>query len=63
MNTYGLKLFKKQRKGLIIGESRDRQCWWIRWNGNGKNTSYCYAKDFIVLRNTTRKQVPTNPTT
>lgn len=36
------------RKGIIVGESRDKSCWRVRWDGN--KTNYAYHKDFITLR-------------
>ena len=37
---------RKQREGDIVGESRDKQCWLVRWDGM-KRAKYRYAKEFI----------------
>lgn len=33
-----------QRRGIIIGESRDKNCWRIRLDGNAQSTVYNYHK-------------------
>lgn len=43
-----LCVFKKPRKGLIVGESIDKECWWVKWNGN--KYPQAYAKIFIQKR-------------
>jgi hypothetical protein len=63
LTPYGLEVFEKQRRGLIVGESRNKECWWVKWNGNKLPTSY--AKEFIELRplttnNTEEKDVTNN---
>lgn len=43
----GLRLKYDQRQGVIVGESRDRRCWWIKWNG--LKTVYSYYKGYIEI--------------
>lgn len=35
----------EKRDGVIVGESRDKQSWWIQWNDIGNR--YKYGKEFI----------------
>jgi len=56
LSKEGVATFKKQRQGFIIGESRDKKCWWVCWDGN--TSSYCYWKGFITrLLPTTSEQL------
>ena len=38
---------KKKTTGRIVGESRDRQNWWVQWDGDKGKQSY--HKSFIYL--------------
>lgn len=36
-------------RGTIVGESRDKKCWWVTWDMHSAKTRYCYHKDFIEI--------------
>lgn len=35
------------RQGHIVGESRNKKCWWVIWNGQKTRSSF--SKDFILV--------------
>lgn len=41
----GVGTFNKQRTGYIIGESKDKTCWLVLWNG--QKTPHRLHKSFI----------------
>ena len=41
----GLKTFGKQRRGYVLGESKDGRGWRLLWDG--LKTTQVYAKDFV----------------
>lgn len=40
-----LRPYYPERKGFIVGESRDQSCWIVQWDGN--RTSSNFHKSFI----------------
>ena len=42
INTFG-----KNMRGKIVGESRDKECWIIIWDGQSSRNAY--SKDFIYV--------------
>lgn len=43
----GLKTFKKERHGVIIGESKNKLCYWVQWRGSNYRNNY--HKSFIKI--------------
>ena len=43
----GLRTFGKQRRGYVLGESKDGRGWRLLWDG--LKTTQVYAKDFINI--------------
>lgn len=38
-----------RRNGEVVGESRDKTCWLVRWDGNSLKSRTAYHKDFIQI--------------
>lgn len=43
----GYKKGGNGEQGIIVGESRDKQCWWVQWVGI--SSKYSYYKEFIKI--------------
>jgi hypothetical protein len=44
----GLKVFSKQKVGIIVGESKDKECWRVQWLGN--SSKEVYSKNYILVK-------------
>lgn len=50
-SKHGIKSFNGNRKGKVVGESRNKKNWRVVWNNNKEATAY--HKSFIIKTNLT----------